>query len=81
MSCKRCGKNGTEHFSRVESFARIALADDPADPNWGHYYVESVYVMRSNVCDHRQESIVTRWPFKTLREAKTELDSHIIGKG
>ncbi|MBW8058446.1 MAG: hypothetical protein FVQ86_10600 [candidate division NC10 bacterium] len=81
MICKRCGKSGGEHFHRVESFERIALADDPADPNCGHYYVEVVHVMHCSACEHRQETMAMRWPFQTLREAETERDSHIIGKG
>ena len=79
--CKRCGNTVAGQFQRVESFERIALADDPADPNCGHYYVEVVHVMRCSACEHRQEAIATRWPFQTLREAETERDSHIIGKG
>ncbi|MFQ5881174.1 MAG: hypothetical protein ACE5I9_01695 [Candidatus Methylomirabilales bacterium] len=81
MICKRCGKSGNEHFHRVDSFERITLADDPADPNCGHYYVETVYVMRCAACEHRQEAVEKRWPFKTLREAQKELDSYLIGKG
>jgi len=79
--CKRCGESGSERFHRVDSFERIALADDPADPNCGHYYVETVYVMRCGGCEHRQESIASRWPFKTLRDAQKELDSYLLGKG
>lgn len=79
--CKRCGSTDADRFQRVDSFERIVLADDPADPNCGHYYVEVVHVMHCTACDHRQEAIATRWPFKTLREAETERDSHIIGKG
>jgi hypothetical protein len=81
MICKRCGESGSDRFRRVESFERIAFADDPADPNCGHFYVETVYVMACAACDHRQEAIAKRWPFKTLREAEKELDSRIIGKG
>jgi hypothetical protein len=65
----------------VDGFERIALADDPADPNCGHYYIESVYVIRCAACDHRQESVEKRSPFMTLREAEKELDSRFIGKG
>jgi hypothetical protein len=38
-------------------------------------------VMRCTACEHSQEATVKRWPFKTLREAQKELDSHLIGKG
>ncbi len=81
MVCKRCGNAAAERFRRVDSFERISLADDPADPNCGHYYVDVVYVMRCAVCDHRQEAVQKRSPFPTLREAQKELDSTIIGKG
>ena len=77
--CKRCGQ--ADQFHRVDSFERITLADDPADPNCGHYYVETVCVMRCGACEHSQEATVKQWPFKTLREAQKELDSHLIGKG
>lgn len=79
--CRRCGKRGIEHFHRIDNFERIALADDPTDPNCGHFYVEAVYIMRCAACEHWQESIVNRSPFKTLREAQKELESTIIGKG
>ena len=81
MVCKRCGNTEAGQFERLDGFERIALADDPADPNCGHYYVETVYVMRCPACDHRQEAVTKRWPFQTLREAAKELESHIIGKG
>ncbi|MFQ5848733.1 MAG: hypothetical protein ACE5IQ_13815 [Candidatus Methylomirabilales bacterium] len=81
MICKRCCKGGSEQFQRVDSFERIALADDPADPNCGHYYVEAVSVMRCVGCEHWQEAVEKRSPFKTLREAQKELDSYLIGKG
>lgn len=81
MVCKRCGNTEAGQFQRVDSFERIALADDPADPNCGHYYVEVVHVVRCPACEHQQEAVATRWPFQTLREAETERDSHIIGKG
>ena len=81
MICKRCGQRGADQFHQVDSFERIALADDPADPNCGHYYVDTVCVMRCAACKHSQEATVKRWPFKTLREAQKELDSHLIGKG
>ena len=79
--CKRCGNGAQEQFQRVDSFERIALADDPGDPNCGHYYIEMVYVMRCSACGHRQEEVEKRSPFASLREAEKEMDSHIIGKG
>jgi len=81
MVCRRCGDGTPEQFHRVDSFERISLADDPADPNCGHYYVDVVYVLRCAACSHQQEQVVKQSPFPTLREAEKELESHIIGKG
>ena len=81
MVCKRCGNEAAEQFHRVDSFERISLADDPADPNLGHYYIDMVHVMRCAGCGHRGEQVLKRSPFPSLREAQKELDSHIIGKG
>ena len=80
MPCRRCGNRAAE-FQRVDSFERISLADDPADANCGHYYVDMVYVVRCPSCGHRQEQVVKRSPFSTLNEALKELDSIIVGKG
>jgi len=77
--CRRCGV--VEQFRRIESFERRSLADDPADPNCGHYYIDMVHVMRCTACGHRQERLEKRSPFPGLREAEKELESHIIGKG
>ncbi len=81
MICKRCGNGAAGQFRRVDSFERIALADDPADPNCGHYYIEMIYVMRCGACGHRQEKVEKRSPFATLREAEKELEGPFIGKG
>ena len=81
MVCKRCGNGAAERFQRVDSFERISLADDPADPNCGHYYIDMVYVMRCAACGHRQERVEKRAPFASLPEAQKELDSPMIGKG
>ncbi len=81
MVCRRCGNGVAGQFHRVDSFERISLADDPADPNCGHYYIDMVHVMRCSACGHRQERAEKRSPFSTLKEAQKELDSHIIGKG
>lgn len=81
MVCRRCGNGAGEQFHRVDSFERISLADDPADPNCGHYYIDMVHVVRCASCGHRQENVEKRSPFLTLREAQKELDSYIIGKG
>jgi hypothetical protein len=79
--CRRCGNGVAGQFHRVDSFERISLADDPADPNCGHYYIDMVHVMRCSACEHRGEQVVKRSPFLTLREAQKEMDSPIIGKG
>jgi hypothetical protein len=79
--CKRCGDGAVEQFPRVESFERISLADDPVDPNCGHYYIDVVHVMRCPGCSHRQEHVVRRSPFATLKETERELESHVLGKG
>lgn len=81
MVCRRCGNGVAEQFQRVDSFERISLADDPADPNCGHYYIDMGHVMRCSACGHRPEKVVKRSPFASLKEAEKELDSHIIGKG
>ena len=78
--CKRCGGEEAPPI-RVQSFERITLADDPDDPNCGHYYLEAVYVMRCPACGHRQELVAKRTPYATLREAQTEMDAHLLGKG
>src|SRR3989441_3909262 len=52
--CRRCG---AEQLRGVDSFERISLADDPADPNCGHYYVDMVHVVRCAACGHRQENV------------------------
>lgn len=81
MVCRRCGNGVSERFQRVGSFERIALADDPADPNCGHYYIDMVHVMSCSACGHRQEKVEKRSPFSSLKEAERELESHILGKG
>ncbi|HEV8308335.1 MAG TPA: hypothetical protein VGW35_11770 [Methylomirabilota bacterium] len=81
MVCRRCGSGAVVQFHRVDSFERISLADDPADANCGHYYIDMVHVMRCSACGHRQEAVVKRSPFLTLKESQRELESHILGKG
>jgi hypothetical protein len=79
--CKRCGDGASEQFRRVASFERISLADDPLDPNCGHYYIDVVHVVRCPACSHCQEHVVKRSPFPTLGETERELESHVLGKG
>lgn len=81
MPCKRCGTDAAGEPQRVASFERLSLADDPADANCGHYYIDAVYVTRCPSCGHRQELVVKRSPFATLNEAQKELEGHLIGKG
>ena len=78
--CKRCSREDRSP-RRVDSFDRIALADDPADSNCGHFYLETVYVLQCPHCDHRQERVSKRTPYSTLREAQKEMDAHLLGKG
>jgi hypothetical protein len=78
--CKRCHREASR-LARADSFDRISLADDPADPNCGHYYLEAVYVMQCPACGHRQELVNSRTAYATLREAQTEMDAHLLGKG
>jgi hypothetical protein len=68
-------------FPRLDSFDRLRLADDPADPNCGHVYLETVYILQCPVCGHRQEDVRQRTPYPTLRQAQSELDAHLLGKG
>ncbi|HEV8663939.1 MAG TPA: hypothetical protein VGT06_12500 [Candidatus Methylomirabilis sp.] len=65
----------------VDAFERIRLADDPADPNCGHFYVETIHVLECPACRHRQEYSHHAAPYPTLREAQKELDSLELGKG
>jgi hypothetical protein len=78
--CKRCHRDDRP-LRRTDSFDRIALADDPADPNCGHYYLEAIFIMQCPGCGHRQEQVSKRTPYATLREAQKEMDAHLLGKG
>ncbi len=80
LRCKRCSR-GDHSLQRIDSFDRITLADDPADPNCGYFYLETVYVMQCPECDHRQEWVNKRTPHMTLGEAQKEMDAHLLGKG
>lgn len=68
-------------FPRLDAFDRLRLADDPADPNCGHVYLETVYILQCPGCGHRQEHVRQRTPYPTLRQAQSELDAHLLGKG
>lgn len=79
--CQACGNQAAARVRRVDGFERIALAEDPQDPNYGMFYVDTVYVLGCEDCGHRQEWIHKRWPFATLKEAQRELDSAYLSKG
>jgi hypothetical protein len=68
-------------FRYLEFLERIRLADDPADPNCGHFYLEAICIMECPACSHRQEYLSKRTPYQTLREAQSQLDAHLLGKG
>ena len=80
LSCRKCRRDDPP-FRRVDAFDRLRLADDPSDPNCGHFYLESVHVMECSSCAHRQEHVHQRTPYPTLRTAQSELDAHLLGKG
>ena len=37
--------------------------------------------MQCSGCGHRQEQVSKRTAYQTLREAQTEMDAHLLGKG
>lgn len=80
LTCRKCGQRD-RGFQRVESFDRLRLADDPHDPNCGHVYLETVYILGCLACGYRQEHLHQRTPYPTLREAQREMDAHLLGKG
>ena len=80
VRCRKCTADVTEERP-VDAFERIRLADDPADPNCGHFYVESIYVLQCPACQHRQECSHRATPYLTLRQAQKEVDSPELGKG
>ncbi|HSB80498.1 MAG TPA: hypothetical protein VLM91_17090 [Candidatus Methylomirabilis sp.] len=78
--CMKC-RHDDRAFPRLDSFDRLRLADDPADPNCGHIYLETVYILQCPACGHHQEQVHQRKPYPTLRQAQSELDAHLLGKG
>ena len=80
LCCLRC-REGNQPFRYVDLFERVRLAEDPADPNAGHFYLETIHVMQCSACGHRQERLHKRTPYATLREAQSQLDAHLLGKG
>ncbi len=80
IACLKCRRDG-QAFHYVELLERIRLADDPADPNVGHFCLETVHIVQCPACLHRQEYLHKRTPYTTLREAQSQLDAHLLGKG
>ena len=80
IRCRKCGADAGGG-GPVEAFERIRLADDPADPNCGHFYVETIHVLQCPACRHRQEHPHRAVPYVTLRQAQKELESLELGKG
>ena len=78
--CLKCRRN-SQRFRFVDLLERARLADDPTDPNVGHYYLETIHIMQCPACGHRQEHLHKRTPYATLREAQSQLDAHLLGKG
>ena len=78
--CLKCRGDG-QSFRSVDFLERIRLADDPADGNCGHFYLETVHIMQCPACAHRQEHLHKRTPYATPREAQSQLDAHLLGKG
>ena len=78
--CLMCRRNG-QRFRFVDLLERVRLADDPIDPNVGHFYLETIHIMQCPACGHRQEHLHKRTPYATLREAQSQLDAHLLGKG
>ena len=80
LRCLKCQQDG-QSFRYVDFLERIRLADDPADLNVGHFYLETIHVVQCPACGHRQEHLHQRTPYATLREAQSQLDAHLLGKG
>ena len=78
--CLKC-RQDSQPFRYVDLLERVRLADDPVDLNVGHFYLETTHIMQCPVCDHRQEHLHKRTPYATLREAQSQLDAHLLGKG
>jgi rubrerythrin len=78
--CLKCRRDG-QSFHYVDLLERVRLADDPADPDVGHFCLETIHIMQCPACGHRQERLHRRTPYATLREAQSQLDAHLLGKG
>jgi Zn finger protein HypA/HybF involved in hydrogenase expression len=80
IECRKCRQHA-QSFRYVDLLERVRLADDPADPNVGHFYLETIHILQCPACGHRQEHLQKRIPYATLREAQSQLDAHLLGKG
>jgi hypothetical protein len=80
LRCLKCNQKD-QPFRYVDLLERVHLAEDPADPNVGHFYLETIHIMQCPGCGHRQERLHKRTPYATLREAQSQLDAHLLGKG
>jgi rubrerythrin len=78
--CLKCRRGG-QSFRYLDLLERVRLADDPADPDAGHFCLETIHIMQCPACGHRQERLHRRTPYATLREAQSQLDAHLLGKG
>jgi hypothetical protein len=80
LCCLKC-RQVDRSFRYLDILERVRLADDPADPNCGHFYLETIHIMQCAGCGHRQEYVHQRTPYASLREAQSQLDAHLLGKG
>ena len=80
LLCLKCRRDG-QSFRYLDLFERVRLADDPADPDVGHFCLETIHIMQCPACGHRQERLHRRTPYATLREAQSQFDAHLFGKG
>jgi len=80
LSCLKY-RRADQPFRYVDLIERIRLVDDPANRSVGHFYLETVHIMLCPACGHRQEHLHKRTPYAALREAQSQLDAHLLGKG
>ncbi len=80
LRCLKC-RRVDPPLRYVDLLERLRLADDPADPNCGHVYLETMHIVQCSACGHHQERLSKRTPYPTLREAQSQLDAHLLGKG
>ncbi|MBI2455817.1 MAG: hypothetical protein HYV46_06750, partial [candidate division NC10 bacterium] len=49
VTCLKCRRDG-QPFRYADLIERVRLADDPADPNCGHFYLETVHILQCPAC-------------------------------